>query len=66
MLLFEPPLRQVNFYVRVLGSGRCIGGRKYYTDMGRMTLHVVFDGCRYQQPCCSMLVVGGYKWERDR
>jgi hypothetical protein len=24
MLLFEPPLRQVNFYVCVLSSGRCV------------------------------------------
>jgi hypothetical protein len=35
-----------------------LGGRKVYTSSGRMSLHPVLDGSRYQHLCCSMLVVG--------
>jgi hypothetical protein len=55
---FEPLLRQVNLYVRVLGFGGVLDGRKVYTGSGRMSLHLVFGGSYYWHLCYSMLVVG--------
>jgi hypothetical protein len=35
-----------------------LDGRKVYTGLDRMTLHLVFGDSRYRHLCYSMLIVG--------
>jgi hypothetical protein len=56
--VFRTSALTINFYVRVLGYGCVLGGRKVYTGSSRTSLHLIFDGSCYRHLCYSMLVVG--------